>query len=121
MKRNIIVVAMLALLLGLMPIPRAIADGPCSAYANPPTYSNGTVRSWGQGKCTYTDFQVIGILTRNGQEVDSDGCGGYNTPCAVTPAAPNRSGNQTWCLEVTVYDLWSGARARSFACESQGF
>ncbi|HEV2999698.1 MAG TPA: hypothetical protein VGW75_03075 [Solirubrobacteraceae bacterium] len=101
------------------------ASATCWAHAKAPYYDAGTIKAWGYVECNHTaewGWAADGYLKRDGTEVDQDGCWHDNTPgrCHVTPAAPNRSGDQRWCHRVYGGDPNYSAVADT-ACESEGF
>jgi hypothetical protein len=113
---------------GGMAIPSGASAG-CWPKANAPYYESGTVKARGKIQCSAprTWIQVIGRLYRNGTVVDTDSsyCGGVSR-CNVTPAYPNSSGNQVWCMEVEGHYGWFGPTSgeyvgRDVACEAEGF
>ena len=108
----------------LVSAPSAISaqttEATCGVTAKPPYYHNGRVYGQGVAWCN-NPRDAIGVavqLLRDGTVVGQsrDTCHRART-CYETASAPNRKGNQRWCLYVQgVTNPGSG-----MACENRGF
>jgi hypothetical protein len=93
----------------------------CGVTAHVPVYQNGRVSGQGVAWC-HTPKDGIGVavqLTRDGTLVGEsrDTCANAKT-CHETASAPNRQGNQRWCLHVYSVGQPGGHQV---ACENRGF
>lgn len=102
--------------------PTVASGATCYAQANAPYYDNGTIKAWGYVECggggDINAWSAYGSIMRDGEKTDTDGCKRWGDGrCHVTPATPNRAGDQKWCHWVRGGAVYS----REETCEYSGF